>query len=106
MNVTLDICGTRKIKNPTQEDIQREVYALDTTKNEAFLILGPDDMNYIQTTGDSRNGFIVEYQENDVKHHYRAKRHLTTDETVSALASYAASSEDWKQTAEWEPVKW
>jgi len=106
VSCTLDVCGIRKIQNPTESDIQRAVYALDTVKNDAFLILGPTDMTYIQTTGDQRNGFLVEYQENDVRHHYRAKRKLNADEIVKTLGSYSAGSDVWKRTAEWERITW
>src|SRR5512134_3313570 len=106
MNYTLDICGARKIQNPTEADIRQAVFALDTKQEDAFLILGPTDMTYIQTSGDPRVGFVLEYQEADAKHHYRAKRELTADEIVKALVSYAASTDDWKTAAEWEPIKW
>lgn len=106
VNFTLDVCGQRKIRNPTENDIRREVYALDTNKADAFLILGTTDMTYMQTGGDQKNGFVLEYQENDTEHHYRAKRKLTADEIVKALVSYSAGSGAWKSMAEWEPVTW
>ena len=106
VNLTLDVCGRRKIQNPTESDIRREVYALDTNKDEAFLILGPTDMTYIQATGDRKHDFIVEYQDSDVGHHYRAKRKLTTDQIVTALVSYSIGSEAWKRAAEWEHITW
>src|SRR5262249_3304579 len=98
MNFTLDVCGNRKIQSATASDIRREVNALDSKRDDAFLMLGASDMTYIQTTGDQRNGFIVEYQETDVRHHYRAKRKLTADEIVKALVSYSAGSDEWKRT--------
>jgi hypothetical protein len=104
--MTLDICGKKQIRNPTESDIRQAVFALDTNKDEAFLILGPTDMTYIQTTGDQKAGFIVEYQETDVKHHYRAKRNLTADEISKALVAYATGADDWKAMAEWVPLSW
>jgi hypothetical protein len=104
--MVLDICGRKKIQDPTESDIRQAVFALDTKKDEAFLILGSTEMTYIQTTGDQKSDFIVEYQENDAKHHYRARRNLTADEIVKALASYSSGADDWKTMAEWEPVKW
>src|SRR5437773_9190200 len=62
MNCTLDICGGDKIKNPTEADIREAVFALDTNKGEAFLVLGATDTTYIQTSGDQRVGFDLEYQ--------------------------------------------
>jgi len=60
MNYTLDICGDKKIENPTESDIRQAVFALDTKKGDAFLILGPTDMTYIQTGGDQNVGFKCE----------------------------------------------
>ena len=106
MNCTLDICGHKKIQNPTESDIRQAVFALDTKKGDAFLILGLTDMTYIQTGGDQRVGFALEYQETDAKHHYRAKRALTADEIVKALVAYSTGADDWKTMAEWEVIKW
>ena len=106
MNCSLDICGDERIQNPTEADIRQAVFALDTMKDDAFLILGPSDMTYIQTFGNQRFGFVLEYQETDAKHHYRAKRDLTADEIVKALVAYATGADDWKAMAEWEVVQW
>jgi hypothetical protein len=102
MNCTLDICGGKKIQNPTEADIRQEVFALDTETNDAFIILGPTDMTYIQTSGDQKIGFDLEYQETDIKHHYRAKRSIAAEEVVKALVSYSIASDDWKHMVEWE----
>jgi hypothetical protein len=106
MNYTLDICGDKKILNPKEPEIRQAVLALDTKKGEAFLILGPTDMTYIQASGDQKAGFDVEYQESDTRHHYRAKRDFTSEEIVKALVAYCAGTEDWKKAAAWEPIKW
>ena len=105
-NWYLDICGDKKIQNPTESDIRQAVFALDTKEDDAFLILGPTEMTYIQTTGDQKFGFVLEYQETDAKHHYRAKRNLTADEIVKALVSYSTGADDWKTMAEWELIRW
>jgi hypothetical protein len=116
---TLDICGEKKIQNPTESDLRQAVFALDTKKEDAFLILGPTDMTYIQTTGDQKVGFVLEYQDTDAKHHYRAKGRgpypidrgwprcdLTADEIVKVLVSYSTGSDEWKTMAEWDLISW
>jgi len=104
--MTLDICGAKRIRNPTESDIRQAVFALDNEKDDAFLILGPTDMTYIQTGGDHKVGFVLEYQDTDVRHHYRAKRELTADEIVKALVAYSTGADDWKTMTEWDPIKW
>jgi len=104
--MTLEICGARKIQNPTESDIRQAVFALDTKNNDAFLILGTTVWTYIQTAGDKNVGFKLEYQESDTKHHYQAKRDLTAEEVVKALVAYSAGADDWKKMAEWKLIGW
>jgi hypothetical protein len=105
MNYTLDICGGNRIPNPSEADIRQAVFALDARKGDAFLVLGPTETTYIQTSGDQKVGFDLEYQESDMKHHYLATRDFTAEEIAKALVSYSAGSEDWKRMTEWEPLK-
>jgi hypothetical protein len=100
--MTLDICGDKTIQNPTEDEIRQAVSTLDNKNNDAFLVLEINDMTYMQTSGDPKDGFILEYQENDVKHHYQSKRELAADEVVKALVLYSVGSDDWKQMAEWQ----
>jgi hypothetical protein len=103
MNWILDICGDKKINHPTEADIREAVIALTiTTKNDAFLVLGPADWTYIQTMKRQTDAFDLEYQENDLKHHYRATRNFTADQIIKAFTSYLTGSDDWKRMAEWE----
>jgi hypothetical protein len=106
MKYTLDICGDKKIENPTGEEIRQAVLGLDTKKGEAFLILGSTDMTYIQTSADPEAVFDLEYQEVDSKHHYRAKRDFSAEEVVKALVSYSSGADDWKKVSEWELIQW
>ena len=61
--MTLDICGDKQIQSPTESDIRQAVFALDTKNEDAFLILGSTEMTYIQTGGDQKAGFLLEYQD-------------------------------------------
>jgi hypothetical protein len=105
MNLTLNICGDKKIQNPAEADIRQAVFSLDCEKNDAFLVLGRADMTYIQASGDQKVGFDLEYQENDIEHHYRSKRVLIADEIVNALVSYSIGSDDWTRVVEWEKLE-
>ena len=37
ISYTLDICGNRKIQNPTESDLRQAVFALDTKRMKQFL---------------------------------------------------------------------
>ena len=107
-NMTLNACGGEKISNPTNRQIRRALESLNVAKNgEGFVILGPDDMNYVQASGDKKIGFDLEYQEADTGHHYRAKReNFTVEEVLSALSNYRDGKPAWKAVAEWEKITW
>ena len=63
-------------------------------------------MTSIQSSGDQKAGFDLEYQEIDASRHFPAKRDFTADKMVKAFVSYSSGSDDWKKVAEWEPIKW
>ncbi len=105
LTFTLDFCGTEKTENPTEADLRQSVAALDSEKNDAYLALGSSDMTYLQVSGDEKAGFVMEYQERDLKHHFQAnRRDLTAAEVVKALVSYSTGTEEWKTSAEWSKV--
>ncbi|MEQ2009164.1 MAG: hypothetical protein ABMA26_20470 [Limisphaerales bacterium] len=106
LNYTLDISGDKKVQNPSEAVIREAVLALDTKKGGAFLVVEVTKLTYIQTSGDGRVGFELEYQESDIRHHFRAKRRFTADEIVKVLTSYTTGVDDWKKAAEWELLKW
>ena len=103
---TLDICGNRTIQNPSEADIRAAVLSMDPEKNDAFLILATGDLTYIQTSGDPKNGFQLEYQEGDIQHHYQARRDYSVEEIIRALVSYLSGGVEWKNTADWEHIRW
>jgi len=105
MSYTLDICGDKKIQNPTEADIRQAISTLDTDKNSAFLILGTSNMTYIQSSGDKKVGFDLEYQDGDLKHHFRAKRDsFKAEEIIKAMTSYSAGTDEWKKISEWKQI--
>jgi TPR repeat protein len=102
---TLNICGAKKIQNPTEADIRQAVFGLDMNKDYEFLILDLTDTAYMQAAMDREARFILEYQHTDTEHHYRAKRDFAADEIVKALVSYSTGTDDWKKIAEWELIQ-
>src|SRR5258705_6808870 len=82
MNCTLDICGDKKIQNPTESDIRQAVFALDTKKDDAFLILGPTDMTYIQTGGGPKGGFKFGYNGKQTKNAFPVQPQLPLPQGV------------------------
>jgi len=87
-------------------DITASVHALDTNKGEAFLVLGTNDMTYVQCSGDVKAGFDLEYQEGSVKKHFRATRDFKQDEIIAIFVAYAKGDFSWKDKIAWESIKW
>ena len=74
---------------------------------DGFLILGPNDLTYLQCSGCRKRGFALEYQDGSVEHHYRAKRTDFDADTIAAkFTDYATGGGAWKKGVEWEELSW
>ena len=105
--MNLEINGEQTIDNPTADDIREAVLSLDQNPGEGFIILSAAEKTYLQCSGDTTSGFYMEYQENDIDHHYQAIRtDLTSDEIIATLLTYVTGSDDWKSISEWERMTW
>ena len=98
-----------EIANPSVSDIRRAILAIGQNKDESYLILEQKEGTYLQVAGDQQGGYILEYQEADLKSdhppHFRSPRSYTAAELVNVLISYATGTAEWKQSAEWELKK-
>ena len=89
-----------KIDNPFREQIRAAVIE-SASRPEGFVILGENEMTYIQTAANNYR-FVVEYQEGTLAKHYRAKGTLSSDEVVELFFSYCARGHEWKSAVIWE----
>lgn len=105
--LVLDICGEREIEGPSDSDIRRALSDLDAGTGEAFVILGTDEMTYIQASGDKTVGFDLEYQEGSTAKHYRAARtDISLEEILTALIAYRDGRDAWKERFAFEWITW
>lgn len=105
--MTLDICGAKKIKAPSDRQIRDELTGLDTRNEDSFAILGPTEMTYIQVSGDKNEGFDLEYQEGAVDAHFRAKnKNITLDQIVEAFIAYRDGETSWRDGFDFEKITW
>ena len=108
----LKIGDTRKIKNPTEDDIRAAVKSLGKNANSGFLILGTSETTYVQVWCDEKdkehpeNRFEgLEYQENDLQHHYKAEHkdfYFSESEIAQILISYLKNDGKWKKETTWK----
>ena len=99
----LDIGGWRTVQDPNEAQIREAIRELDDF--EGFLVLSATDLTYIQSSGDSRVGFDLEYQEGSLDHHYRARKYDFEAETIVAkFSAYAAGDNGWRDGIDWEMI--
>jgi len=103
----LDICSEKTIVNPTEADIRSALSSLNTKSGDAFVILGPSDMTYIQASGDQNVGFDLEYQEGTIHQHYRAKQEpIPLNAIIEAFIAYRNENSEWKAKFTFERISW
>lgn len=103
--MTLDVCGDKKLTNPSDAQIRAGLATLDEKQNDAFAVLGPTGMTYVQVAGDQKAGFLLEYQEGSLKAHYRAKGPKLSLDQVAAIFIAYRDGKDWKKGLTFEKVK-
>lgn len=72
-------------------------------KENPFMILGRDDLIYMQTLNVD-DGFILEYQEGSLKKHYRSIKSLDIGTVQKTLLQYHDGKTEWKNDIEFEVV--
>lgn len=88
--------------NPSPDEISATLASLDG-RDDSFAILSMTDMEYVQTHGCARTGFVVEYQMGSIEQHFRSLRMDLPLETVDAIfRAYARRDPEWKSMTEWK----
>jgi hypothetical protein len=95
---------TSTIQDPTDKQIEAALNDYCGDCGFVVLEIGGDSYTYIQAAGSLREGFVVEYQNGDVKDHWASKAHDVDAKTVlSVVQLYAKNPKgtDWKAKIEW-----
>jgi hypothetical protein len=96
-NMILDVCGTRTITDPSDADIREALAELDEEKNDAFAILMAGELTYIQTGGDRRSGFFVEYQAGSLDEHFTSTdTNISLDDVAGLFIAYGNGEANWQ----------
>ena len=85
-----------------------ELSELDVRRDGVgWAILGQSQMTYLQVSGDKTHGFAMEYQQGDVKHHYRAAREqFSLEEVAQAFSEYRDGTIEWSIYGKWNRITW
>lgn len=74
-----------------------------TGDGDSFVILARADHVYIQTSGDPKNGFVLEYRDGSEEEHYSCSTfNLTAEQIIRAFQSYLADDDKWRSELEWQ----
>jgi hypothetical protein len=102
----LEICGVREITHPKPEEIEREIMGLDTSALDAFLILSSPDGRFVQTTGDVRIGFHLEYQDGGLDRHFRASgESVGVELVIKVFCAFATGETSLEDLTHWEKME-
>jgi len=87
----------------TERVIEEQLLSLPGGDNDSFLVLSSSDMSYIQASGSFDEGFILEYQEESIEHHYACVDQLISQEKlIQAFKDYLNGTDAWKNDLAWE----
>lgn len=90
------------IEHPSWQEIEKglkEVGASDAT----VAVLSRSELSYIQTQGSNKDGFEIEYQEENEAHHYvTSDRNLPRSKVIEIFKAYYEDKEDWKSWFSWQ----
>ena len=78
-----------------------EVVSILPKREDPFVILEKTEMNYMQVLW-TPEGFHIEYQEDDIFHHFQVKTPISQEAAVWAMQSYLAGQVVWKDQFEFE----
>jgi hypothetical protein len=95
--MTLEINDAKWIPNPSDGQILNELANLREADGDSFAILSATDETYIQTAGDARVGFELEYQEGSIDAHFRATdKNITLAQVVKAFIGFRDGNTAWR----------
>lgn len=100
MRLTVD--GDEVSERVSSDLLERSIRSLDGT-GDSFVILSKEEMTYLQTSGDPRNGFVLEYQNGTLEEHYSCiEPNLNAEQVVRAFQQYYSNDSRWKSDLRWE----
>ncbi len=109
-NFTLEICGDKKVKNPTIQNIKNGLnyIASEKCKYNRYLILGikNSELTYLQTAYQEESSrYVLEYQEGSLSRHYENLYEFDIDEALEIFSLYFRNDISWKEIGKWKRQK-
>jgi hypothetical protein len=91
----------RLIEHPNWEEILDNLKEVGSP-DASVAVLSRSELSYIQTQGNDKDGFEIEYQEeNESNHWVTIDRNLPRSRVIEVFQSYFEDKEDWKNWFSW-----
>lgn len=105
MKMILESSDGSRTPAPSLLSVQKAIDGLENM-DDGYVVIGPDEMTYVQCLGNSKQGYILEYQEGDTDQHFQA---INNDWLPGSLADrlwrYADGDPTWKEGIDWERIE-
>lgn len=89
------------ISSPSAEQIAEALASVDGERN-SYAILSHTEMTYIQTSGAGDTGYVLEYQDESLRKHYRSQDEaVSLERVIRAFQQYAKGDDTWKRDFRW-----
>jgi len=96
--VVLKLESGTTIKDPKYEDFPKALRELNEDIS-VFAILELDD-RFLQTTGNKKDGYIIEYQEGGIKNHHKLKERFSIEQVIDIFQRYSKNIISWEKDFE------
>ncbi len=88
---------------PTLADVKKALADIQTVKQDPFIILAQNKMNYVQALY-TNEGYFLKYQSGSTEERFRSKDALNQDTLVKAFELYFQGDVSWKNGIEFEKM--
>jgi len=95
----LELENGKIIKEPKQGDFPKAFKELESDTS-LYAILESNNGYFIQTTGNKKDGYKIEYQEGSLEKHYQLGKRFTIEQVISVFQNYARGDNSWKENFE------
>ena len=103
MSLTLTTHDTG-FDDPDAPTIAAVLASLDGS-GRVLATLGRSHLTYLQASGSSRAGFVLEYQEDSLDQHYCSRAaDVSLEHATAMFQQYARGDDSWRQGTAWEHV--
>ena len=95
----LELESGKTIKDPKYEDFPKALMELETEKS-LFAVLELDNGRFIQTTGNKKDDYIIEYQGGGIENHHQLKGRFSIEQVIEIFRRYSKGNNFWEKDFE------